>query len=61
MDSVAPQVVATTNHIRFLIFDWAVPNLIVGAILIAVFFLAAWARLPKWIEQGRDRQKGGKG
>jgi protein-S-isoprenylcysteine O-methyltransferase Ste14 len=43
------------HHIRFLIFDWSVPNIIMGAIIIAIFFLAAWARLPKWIERGRER------
>jgi hypothetical protein len=32
---------------------------IMGAIIIAVFFAAAWARLPKWIERGRE-QKGRK-
>lgn len=41
-------------HIRFLIFDWSVPNLIVGAIILVAFFAAAWARLPKWLEHGRD-------
>jgi hypothetical protein len=29
------------HHIRFLIFDWSVPNVIMGVIVIAVFFL--WA------------------
>ena len=31
-----------------------------GVIIIAVFFLAAWARLPKWIERGRENGKGRK-
>jgi hypothetical protein len=47
-------------HLRFLIFDWSLANVIVGVVLIAVFFLAAWARLPRWIERGRDREKGAK-
>ncbi len=55
MESVGSQVLPAVNHIRFLIFDWSVPNIIIGAIVIVVFFLAAWARLPKWIERGRDR------
>ncbi len=54
MDAIASQV-ATTHHLRFLIFDWALPNVIMGVVLIAIFFLAAWARLPKWLERGRDR------
>jgi hypothetical protein len=49
------------HHLRFLIFDWSLPNVIMGAILIVVFFLAAWARLPKWIERGREKGKEGKG
>jgi len=47
------------QHIRFFIFDWSVPNLIVGAIILVLFFAAAWARLPKWLEQARDRDKEG--
>ena len=59
MQGVVSQVVQTTTHIRLGIFDWSVPNIIMGAVIIAVFFLAAWARLPKWIERGRKREKGG--
>ena len=60
MDAVSSQVLPAVHHIRFLIFDWSVPNIIVGGIIIAAFFLAAWARLPKWIERGRDPNSGGK-
>jgi len=49
------------HHLRFLIFDWSLPNVIMGVILIAIFFLGAWARLPKWIERGREGGKSGKG
>lgn len=56
MEGVGSQVLPAVHHIRFLIFDWSIPNVIIGAIIIAVFFLAAWARLPKWIERGRERQ-----
>jgi hypothetical protein len=48
------------HHLRFLIFDWSLPNVIMGATLIVVFFLAAWARLPKWIERGREKADAGK-
>ena len=58
MDGVVSQVAPVVHHIRFLIFDWSIPNLVVGIIIIAVFFLAAWARLPTWIEHGRDRGRG---
>jgi len=48
----------SVHHLRFLIFDWSLPNVIMGVIVIVVFFAAAWARLPKWIERGRDREAG---
>ena len=58
MDEAAPQVLASVHHLRFLIFDWSLPNIIMGVIVVLLFFGAAWARLPKWIERGRER--GGK-
>jgi len=60
MEAVGSQVMPAVHHIKFLIFDWSLPNVIMGVIIIAIFFLGAWARLPKWIERGRERQKGGK-
>ena len=60
MEGVSSSVLPAVHHIRFLIFDWAIPNLIIGAVIIAAFFLAAWARLPKWIERGREKGKGGR-
>ncbi len=53
----APQVLSSVHHLRFLIFDWSLPNVIMGAIVIIGFFAAAFARLPKWIECGREQQK----
>ncbi|MGA2477521.1 MAG: hypothetical protein ABSG63_02080 [Spirochaetia bacterium] len=58
MEGVGSQVLSSVHHLRFLIFDWSIPNVIIGALIIAVFFLAAWARLPKWIERGREKGKG---
>jgi hypothetical protein len=60
MQEVSSQVVPAVHHLKFLIFDWYLPNVIMGVIVIALFFLGAWARLPRWIERGRDRQKGAK-
>ena len=57
MQEVSAQVIPAVHHIKFFIFDWSIPNVIMGVILIAVFFLAAWARLPKWIERGRENGK----
>jgi len=55
MEGSGPQVLATVHHLRWLIFDWSLPNVIMGVIVILGFFAAAWARLPKWIERGRQR------
>jgi hypothetical protein len=60
MDAAVSQAMPVVHHLRFLIFDWSLPNVIMGAILIAIFFLAAWARLPHWLERGRDRKKWGR-
>jgi protein-S-isoprenylcysteine O-methyltransferase Ste14 len=60
MEDVSSQVLPAVHHLKFLIFDWSLPNVIMGVIVIALFFLGAWARLPKWIERGRDRAKGGR-
>jgi hypothetical protein len=62
MEAAGPEVLPIVHHIRFLIFDWSVPNIIMGVILIAAFFGAAFARLPKWIERGREGEetKGGR-
>jgi protein-S-isoprenylcysteine O-methyltransferase Ste14 len=61
MEGSGLQVLSGVLHIKFLIFDWSVPNLVMGAIVVVVFFAAAWARLPKWIERGRERDtEGGK-
>ena len=58
MEDAASQVLPSVHHLRFLIFDWSLPNVIMGVIVIVGFFAAAWARLPKWIERGRDREAG---
>ena len=57
MEEAGPQVLSSVHHLRWLIFDWSLPNVIMGAIVIVGFFAAAWARLPRWIERGRDRGK----
>jgi hypothetical protein len=56
MEGISSQVLPAAQHIRFLIFDWSVPNLIMGAVILVLLFAAAWARLPAWIERGRDRE-----
>jgi hypothetical protein len=55
MEEAGPQVLSSVHHLRWLIFDWSLPNVIMGAIALLGFFAAAWLRLPKWIERGRER------
>jgi protein-S-isoprenylcysteine O-methyltransferase Ste14 len=56
MEAISAQMLPAALHIKFLIFDWSVPNLIMGAVIVLAFFAAIWARLPKWIEHGRDTE-----
>ncbi len=60
MEALPTRLLPVLPHIKFLIFNITIPNLIMELLLLAVFFLAAWARLPKWIERGRDSREGGK-
>ena len=47
MDKLPPEMLPAVPHVAFLIFNLAVPNIIAWAVVIAVFFVAAWLRLPK--------------
>ncbi len=57
MDQLSTQLLPVVTHFSFLIFNISLPNLIVGALLIAIFFLGAWARLPGFIEHGRSEKE----
>jgi hypothetical protein len=47
MEQLPPEALRAVPHIAFSIFNLAIPNIIAWAILIFVFVVAAWARLPK--------------
>jgi len=47
MGPLPSQLLPTVPHVTFSIFNMAIPNIIAVATVIGVFFLAAWARLPK--------------
>ena len=47
VEPLPPQLLPTVPHVTFSIFNMAIPNIIAWAAVIGVFFLAAWARLPK--------------
>jgi hypothetical protein len=57
MEQLPAQLLSVTTHFDFSIFKIALPNLIVGLVLIVIFFAAAWARLPRFLEQGRDPEE----
>jgi len=57
MEGLSAQLLPATLHLDFSIFKISLPNLIVGIVIIAIFFAAAWARLPSFLEHGRDPGK----
>jgi hypothetical protein len=38
------------SHITFSIFNLAIPNIIVWLVVIVIFIVAAWARMPRFFE-----------
>jgi hypothetical protein len=50
MEPLPPEMLPAVSHLRFSIFNLAVPNIIAWVVVIAVFVIAAWARLPKLFE-----------
>ena len=42
MDQLPAQLLPVTTHFDFSIFKIALPNLIVGIVIIVIFFAAAW-------------------
>lgn len=37
-------------HVSFGIFNWVWPNIAMWAVVIVIFFIGAYARIPKWME-----------
>ncbi len=57
MEPLPAQLMPVTAHVVFGIFNLAIPNILAGAALISVFFLAAWARLPRIFEPGAGKER----
>ncbi len=57
MEALPAQLLPAVRHVAISIFNIAIPNLIVWGIVIVIFFLAAWARLPRFIERGRGSEE----
>jgi hypothetical protein len=50
MEQLPAQLLPAVPHIVLGIFDLAIPNLIAWGTIIVLFFVAAWARLPRFFE-----------
>ena len=49
-EQLPTQMLPAVPHITVGIFNLAIPNIIAWITMIVVFFIAAWARLPKFFE-----------
>ena len=58
MEDLAAQALPTIPHVIFSIFNITIPNLIVWGVLILVLLVGSWARLPRFIERGRNAGRG---
>lgn len=47
MQPLPPELLPTVPSVSFWIFNMAIPNIILVAVIIIFFFVAAWRRLPK--------------
>ncbi len=58
MNEIATQTLPAVPHVVFGIFNLAIPNIIFWAVVILVFAVSAWLRLPRFIEHSRkDREE----
>jgi hypothetical protein len=47
MAPLPPETLPTVPYVAFGVFNMAIPNIIAVAVVVIVFFAAAWRRLPK--------------
>jgi hypothetical protein len=57
MERLPAQLMPATPDVAFGIFNLAIPNILVWVVLIAVFFVAAWTRLPRIFESGGEKEQ----
>ena len=50
MGPLPPETLSAVPHITFSVFDLAIPNFVVWGVILIVFVVAAWFRLPKFFE-----------
>ncbi len=46
-----PQTLPAVSHIDFSIFNLDIPGIVMWVAAIIIFFIAAWARMPKTLER----------
>jgi len=56
MEPLPAQLLPATAHVVFGIFNLAIPKIVAWVALIAVFFVAAWMRLPAIFEPGGEKE-----
>ena len=50
MPPLPPETLPIVPYFTFFVFNIAIPNLIAVIVIIIVFFIAVWARIPKIFE-----------
>ena len=59
MHSLPTQLLPAVPHVTFGIFDLALPNLVAWALIDMALLVAAWGRLPRFLEP-TDETEGGR-
>jgi hypothetical protein len=57
MQPLPPELLPPVQHVIFGIFNLAIPNILAWLTVVVVFFLSAWARLPKILEPAETTSK----
>lgn len=54
MQSLPTQLLAAVPHLRFGVFDLALPNLVAWGLVDVALLVAAWGRLPGFLESADE-------
>jgi hypothetical protein len=59
MDQQLPtQLLQAVPHVTFSIFNFAIPTIIAFAVVVVVFLVGAWARIPRFVAGPHDVEEG---
>ena len=50
MEPLPPQMLPAVSHVQFSVFNLAVPDIVFWALVIALFIIAVWAPIPRFLE-----------